>query len=46
MKEQLIILGFIAGLIFCATHTNKSLMEGFNDSNRAPQIKNLIAQIF
>ena len=39
MKEQLIILGFIAGLIFCATHTNKSLMEGFNDSNRAPQNK-------
>ena len=39
MKEQLIILGFIAGLIFCATHTNKSLMEGFNDNNRAPQNK-------
>ena len=37
MKEQLIILGFIAGLIFCATYTNKSLMEGFNDRNRAPQ---------
>jgi len=37
MKEQLIILGFIAGLIFCATYTNKSLMEGFNDRNRPPQ---------
>jgi len=33
MKEQIIILGFIAGLIFCATYTNKSLMEGFNDTN-------------
>ena len=39
MKEQLIILGFIAGLIFCATYTNKNLMEGFNDRNRAPQNK-------
>ena len=39
MKEQLIILGFIAGLFFCATHTNKSLMEGFSTSNRPPQNK-------
>jgi hypothetical protein len=37
MKEQLIILGFIVGLIFCATYTNKSLLEGFNDRNRTPQ---------
>jgi len=36
MKEQLIILGFIAGLIFCASYTNKSLMEGFNARNRNP----------
>tara|TARA_Y100000996_G_scaffold414188_1_gene404368 strand:- start:108 stop:899 length:792 start_codon:yes stop_codon:yes gene_type:complete len=34
MKEQLIIMGFIIGLIFCATYTNKSLTEGFNDRNR------------
>lgn len=34
MKEQLIIMGFIIGLIFCATYTNKSLLEGFNDRNR------------
>lgn len=37
MKEQLIVLGFVAGLIFCATYTNKSLLEGFNDRNRPPQ---------
>ena len=34
MKEQLILIGFIIGLIFCATYTNKSLTEGFNDRNR------------
>jgi len=33
MKEQLIFLGFVAGLIFCATYTSKGLLEGFNDSN-------------
>jgi len=33
MKEQLIILGFIAGLIFCATYTSKSLMEGFSENS-------------
>ena len=37
MKEQLIILGFITGIIFCATYTNKSLTEGFNDRNRPQQ---------
>ena len=31
MKEQLIFMGFIIGLIFCATYTNKSLTEGFNN---------------
>ncbi len=31
MKEQLIFMGFIIGLIFCATYTNKSLTEGFKD---------------
>jgi hypothetical protein len=36
MKEQLILMGFIIGLIFCATYTNKSLTEGFNDRNRKP----------
>jgi hypothetical protein len=30
MKEQLIVLGFMAGLIFCATYTNKGLLEGFD----------------
>ena len=34
MKEQLILLGFLAGLIFCATYTNKSLIENFDDRDR------------
>lgn len=35
MKKQLILLGFIMGIIFCATYNNKNIFENFetNSSN-------------